>query len=146
MAFLPNSIETNGKNHTHCIEASFSIISTTLTKVNDVIFCHWKERAYAVVSNVFPLMFWNTGCWKLCWGLNRNIYPPFPHTHTHNFLHLLFTTQREGSHFLSSPAQRVFQKLFEKLLTSHIHVLLLQKAPLVFLWYLLLGNLIQNYN
>lgn len=81
MDFLPSSIETNGKNYTDCIETSFSIINTALAQVNDVIFFHWKEE-YAVVSNVFPFMFWNTGCWKLCWGLNRNIFP-FPlYAHT----------------------------------------------------------------
>lgn len=83
MGFLPISIETNGKTLVERIEITFSVIITTLTQVNDVVFCHWKERAYAVMSNVFPFIFWNTGCWKLCWGLNRNIYsslPPYAHT------------------------------------------------------------------
>lgn len=40
MDFLPGSVETNGKYHTQSKDASFSIISTILAKVNDVIFCH----------------------------------------------------------------------------------------------------------
>lgn len=32
------------KNPAECIEISFSVIITTLTQVNYVIFCHWRKE------------------------------------------------------------------------------------------------------
>lgn len=32
MDFVPSSSEINGKNHTNCVEPSFSIINTALTE------------------------------------------------------------------------------------------------------------------
>lgn len=149
MDFLPMSIETKDKPLTEYIEVSFSVIITTLTQVNDIIFCHWTTTTTkSVYSYIRCVPIYNLKYWllkALLRSKQKRLSLPSPIC-THTISYTSYLPPREKDHISTPPMLREYFRIFLKNSWPHTYILLLQKASLVFLWYLLLGNLIQNYN
>lgn len=75
----------------------------------------------------------------------KHLFLPSP-IRTHTISYNSYLPPREKDHISTPPLLREYFRILFKNSWPRTYVLLLQKTSLVFLWYLLLGNLVLNYN